>query len=729
VGNARPSRLTGALGFATALVTGSAVIGLVLALVAPVGRILATDTVSFDLPEPELRASAARSTVFDASGNQIAILHSGENRAPVPLREIAPVAVQAVLAAEDRDFYEHNGLDWRGVGRALAANLDAGAVEQGGSTITQQLVKNTLFDDPERDLERKVKEAVLAMGVEQRYTKEQILERYLNTIYLGNGAYGVRAAAERYFATTPSELTLAQGALLAGMIANPEGRDPLENPAGAARARNEVLASMESIGWVNEDDARAARAEPLPTDLQPVAPSPFVDPFVEEVKRQLLRDERLGHTYGERYRLLFEGGLRIHTTLDPRLQAAAELAIRDRLPGDVPYTASLIAIDNRDGAVRAMVPGTDFAHAGFNLATQGARQTGSAFKTMTLAAAIEAGYSPLDRVNASGRCEFGMPDGQDPWRVRNYDSRGMGTVTLTQAIASSSNCAFARVILGLGPERVVDMAKRLGIRSELTPFPSLTLGAQAVSPLDMTSAFSTLATDGIRRPPRFLDRVERADGTLLFEERPDAKQVVDPEVARTVTAMLERVITNGTGRGADLGRPAAGKTGTNQAYRDAWFVGYTPQLTAGVWIGNPEAQVPVVIDGRNVTGGSFPARIWQAFMLAALADVPPEDFVPPDPQRWPSPMVVSEFGRWPAPRSTTAPSRPRDGARPEPRESAPSPPQPTTGGAPDPPAGGGEAPTTIESTAPPPSTIADPDPTTTSPPAGEGDEDDESDDD
>lgn len=677
------SLLGGSAALAGTLLAGSLLLGGALALAVPVFGSVGDDAVGVDLPEPELKPLAMRSVVYDAYGGQMAVLHSGQNRAPVDLDALPPTAVRAVLAAEDRDFFEHDGVDWRGIGRALVRNLDAGAVREGGSTITQQLVKNTLFDQPTRDLERKVKEAVLAVALENRYTKHEILEAYLDTIYLGHGAYGVRAASERYFGVQPEQLDLAQSALLAALIANPEGRDPVERPADAARARASVLDSMVEAGWATEHEAEQARAGPLPTSLTPLPSSPVYDPFVEEVKRQLLRDERLGSTYEERYRRVFEGGLRIYTTYDPILQSFAEQAVDANLPPGTPYTATLVAIENDTGAVRAMVPGNSVANAGFNLATQGTRQTGSAFKAITLAAALEAGFSPDDRVNASGECRFRFDDGSPEWNVHNYDGRSMGNVSLTTAIANSSNCAFARVVLAIGAQRVVDVAHRLGIERPLQPFPSITLGAQAVSPLDMATAFSTIAADGVHHPPRFVERVEAAGGDLLFEERPEPEVALQPETARTLTHMLREVIDDGTGTRADIGRPAAGKTGTNQAYRDAWFVGYTPQLTASVWIGNRDAQVPVVIEGTRVTGGSYPARIWHDFMQRAHEGLPVLSFPEPDEDLWPRAGSVTQDGRStyrPRPR----PRVPEPPPAPGPEQGAPAPEPPAADAKPEP---------------------------------------------
>jgi penicillin-binding protein 1A len=636
------------------IVVGATVIGTAASLLVPIARRLASDSVAVKLPTPALQPLALRSVVYDASGNVIATLFGDQDRAYTELADIAPVLRHAVLASEDRNFYAHDGVDWRGVGRALSKNLDAGSVLQGGSSITQQLVKNTMFENPKRDLDRKVKEAVLAIALEDEYSKDRILEQYLNTVYFGNGAYGVRAATERYFQRSPAEVDLAQAAMLAALIANPESRDPIRQPESAVRWRDNVLEEMVTAGWVTRAEAKAARAAPIPTSVTVEAPTGSVDSFVEEVKRQLLTDTRLGETYGERYKNVFEGGLQIHTTLDLRLQWIAQYAVTHRLPPSE-YTAAMAVVDNRDGGVRAIVPGTPFQHAGFILATQGARQTGSSFKAITLTAALENGFSPNDTVNASGTCSFKFDRNMPAWDVENYEGQGLGTVSLTQAVAKSSNCAFARVAMAVGPEKIVDMAHRLGIERPLEAVPSITLGTQSVSPVDMAAAFSVLAADGVRHPAHFVDRVVSASGETLLANDPTGQQVIDPEVARTATWMLEKVVTSGTASGALSwrGLTAAGKTGTNDQHRDAWFVGYTPQYTAAVWMGNADAQVPIVVNGSRVVGGMYPAQMWGDFMSAALLDEPSGEFIAPDQSRWPRSRHITEMGR------STAPWRPR----------------------------------------------------------------------
>ncbi len=586
-------------------------------------------------PDVELRPLARRSQILASDGSVLSALYE-EDRVPVSLADVPPVIIDAVLAVEDTAFYGHGGLSVRGLLRALRTNASEGGLEEGGSTITQQLVKNAILD-AERSYERKAREVVLALRMEREMTKEEILERYLNTVYFGQGAYGVRSAVERFFAKSLGEVELAEAALLAGLISSPEAFDPLRRPEAAIARRSHALRRMVEVGAVTPAEAEAAEAAPLPTEVvRPMAqPS---DHFTEEVRRQLLDDPRLGTTPSERSEMVLRRGITVHTTLDPRLQAAAEQAVRERLP-DSPFTAALVAIDPADGAVRALVGGRDFEHVKFNLATQGARQAGSSFKTIALAAWLAAGRSPEDLVEATAPCQFPMPAPEPPWTVDNYDGgSGAGVVvnTLREATVKSANCAYARLSLALGPHKLVEMAHRLGVSRPLPPVPSVVLGSAEVSPLEMSSIYATLAADGLRRPPVFITKVVAHDGTVLVENAAPAQRVLDPQVARTVTEVLSAVVETGTGRRAAIGRPVAGKTGTSQEWRDAWFAGYTPQLAAAVWMGSPDAQESMLdVGGIPVTGGSYPAMIWSQFMAAAMGPLPQVAFAPPDPAAWP----------------------------------------------------------------------------------------------
>ena len=587
------------------------------------------------LPEIELRPLAQRSEILAADGSLLAALYE-EDRVPVPLRAVPHVLRDAVVAVEDSAFFEHQGVSVRGLVRAMRTNVSSGDVAAGGSTITQQLVKNSILTS-ERSYDRKAKEAVLAVRMERELSKQEILENYLNTVYFGQGAYGVHAAARRFFDKELAAITLPEAALLAGMISSPQSYDPIRHPEDAAARRTHVLRRMVREGLITAADATAAEATPLPTAVAKDVPQP-TDHFTEEVRRQLFADERLGKTAAEREATIFRGGIKVHTTLDRATQAVAEQAVRERLP-ESPFTAALVAIDPGDGAVKALVGGPNFAEAKYNLATQGARQAGSSFKTIALAAWLAAGRTPEDLVDATAPCSFPMPNSDPPaWNVDNYDG-GSGQVlvtTLREATIKSSNCAYARLSLALGPDKIVEMAKRLGLRHDLPAVPSIVLGSAEVSPLEMASVYATLAADGIRRPPVFIRRVEGPDGKVLLENAPAEERILEPQVARTITDVLRGVVERGTGRKAAIGRPAAGKTGTAQEWRDAWFAGYTPQLAAAVWMGSPNGQESMIgVAGTNVTGGSFPAQIWSQFMAGAMAPLEVKEFDPVDVAAWP----------------------------------------------------------------------------------------------
>jgi penicillin-binding protein 1A len=587
------------------------------------------------LPDVHLRPLAQRSEIVAADGSLLSALYE-EDRTPVPLSSVPTVLIDAVVSVEDSAFFEHEGVSVRGLVRAARQNATSGAVEEGGSTITQQLVKNAMLTS-DRSYDRKAKEAVLAFRMERELSKEQILETYLNTVYFGAGAYGVQAASTRYFAKPLDQLTLPEAALLAGMISSPQRFDPVQHADAATARRHHVLGRMVKAGKISAVQADEADKAPLPTSIVRDEAQPS-DHFTEEVRRQLLGDTRLGATPEERSALVFRGGIRVETTLDPALQASAEQAVRDKLPQS-PFTAALVAIDPGTGDVKALVGGPNFAEAKYNLATQGARQAGSSFKTIALAAWIASGRSPEDLVEATAPCQFPTPGAPEPvWNVDNYDG-GSGQVlvtTLREATVKSSNCAYARVALTLGPEKLVEMAHKLGISHDLPSVPSIVLGSAEVSPLEMASVYATLAADGIRRPPVFIRRVLGPDGRVLFENAPAEERILEPPVARSVTDVLRGVVERGTGRKAAIGRPVAGKTGTAQEWRDAWFAGYTPQLAAAVWMGSPRGQESMSdVGGVHVTGGSYPAQIWGQFMGAAMAPLPVKDFDPVDPAWWP----------------------------------------------------------------------------------------------
>ncbi|RPI06965.1 MAG: hypothetical protein EHM63_08310, partial [Actinobacteria bacterium] len=480
--------------------------------------------------------------------------------------------------------------------------------------------------------------------LEREMTKDEILERYLNTVYFGNGAYGVQAAAELYFGLDVGGLGYPQAAFLTGLIRNPVGYDPFRFPARAVERRRISLNRLVDVGRITRDEADLIDAAPIPT--APMTSSVVVPPedyFVEEVKQQLLDDVRIGDTAQERYNAVFKGGLQIYTTFEPRLQQLALQARNEQLPDtNGQFTVALVALDPQTGAVKAMVGGPGFENAKFNLATQGIRQPGSSMKTFVLVAALEAGVRPNDIVDGSSPCRFPLPGGQPDYVIR---SAGGGVGAVSKMITASINCAFVRLGLIVGLDRVIDTARRMGVTSQIEPLPSMSIGSEEISPLEMASAYGVLAADGGRHPAYYVQRVLDRDGEAIFEhDDSGAEQALDVGVARMATDMLTGVVKSGTGRRAALAdRPVAGKTGTSQDNADAWFVGYTPQLVTAVWMGAPVGRVPMRnIGGINVTGGSFPARIWKQFMERALEGQPVIPFgeVPELPERRPARLYL-----------------------------------------------------------------------------------------
>jgi len=588
----------------------------------------------------ELDQLSLRSLVYDRNGKVMATLHAEENRSPVSLSQVPPQVVDAVLDVEDRRFFHHPGIDIRSLLRAGLTDVNTGTVRQGGSTITQQLVKNSLLT-PQRSVHRKFREAILALRLEDTMSKQQILERYLNTVYFGNGAYGLQAGAETYFGTDVGHLTTVQAALMAGLIRNPQGYDPIRHPEAARQRRDVVLDEMVAGGHLSQGDADRLKLEPLP--IKVVNPSPPDDYFVEEVKQRLLDDPRLGDTATARYNAVFRGGLQITTTFDPDMQQKAQQSVRDQLPNsDGQFTAALIAVEPSSGAVRAMVAGADFASAKYNLATSrggSGRQPGSSFKPFVLLAALEEGHGVYDPVDGSSPCTVRVK-GYPPYSPKNVEGEANGPVTLLNATAHSINCAYVRLGASVGLDRIVDMASRLGIpRSKLTPLPSMSLGTEEVSPLDMASAYATIADDGVRHEPRFVEKVVDRNRHVVFEGGDKGKQVVSAQLVREAVLAMRAVVQYGTGTRAALSdREVAGKTGTSENYENAWFVGFSPQLATAVWMGSPSGNVPMRdVGGIRVFGGTYPAAIWHQFMAGALQGLPPLAFSAPNPDEIPPP--------------------------------------------------------------------------------------------
>ncbi len=580
-----------------------------------------------------LEPFAVNSKMLSKDGAQIAVLHAEENREPVEITRVAPAAVAAILAAEDKRFYEHSGVDLKSLARATIVNISRGSVEQGGSTITQQVIKNSLLT-PERTLGRKIKEIFLAQQLERQVPKSKILERYMNSVYFGNGAYGLAAASSTYFKKDPKDLTVGEAALLAGLIRSPQRYDPLTNPNNAQVRRREVLREMENLGYITSEERRQAESEPLPTKLhlRPQITEGPGDYFAEWVKQVLLKEPILGETVSERYNALFKGGLTIETTLDMNLQVAAEEAIASQGPRGERFTAALASVEVGSGAVRALATGKDFQQYKYNLATQSVRGTGSSFKVFTLVAVLNKGIPPTESVNGTGPCTLKIPGG-GVWKANNYAGESGGVMSIRQATAKSVNCAFARMILDVGVDAVIEAAKQMGLPGEIKRVPSITLGTQEESPVDMAGAFATLPTGGIRFKPYYVQRILGRDGRVIYEAEPKGEQTVDRCVALTAVDVLRSVVTSGTGRRASIGRqPVAGKTGTGEKYRDAWFVGFSPYLSTGVWVGSPEAEISMYnVNGYgSVAGGTIPAAVFQAFMAKAHENLEIKDFERPN---------------------------------------------------------------------------------------------------
>ncbi|MBN1193492.1 MAG: PBP1A family penicillin-binding protein [Coriobacteriia bacterium] len=592
-----------------------------------------------DIDDPTVFSVAQTTKIYSADGVLLANLYL-ENRQVVELDQISPHLLHAVVAVEDERFYQHNGVDFPGIARALVTNFTTGRNE-GASTLTQQYIRNTILADERFEISyrRKAREAVLAMELERKHSKDEILAMYINTVYYGEGAYGAEAAALTYFNKHASELTIAEAALLAGLPQAPGRLSPYDNPEDAVSRRQWVLSKMFEQGYITSEEYESAKVEGLSLqrspelDEQGVYSAPY---FVAHVKK-LLQDE-----YGTS--LVFKGGLTVYTTLDTTLQTYAESAVTGVLNLPEDPDAALVAIDPNTGYVKALVGGRNWETNKFNFATQARRQPGSSFKMFTLVTALEEGMPPSRKLDSSSPAVIAT--GGRPWKVGNAEGGGgRGYITLQQATVGSVNTAFARLIAELGAEKVVLTARRMGIESDIKPYLSITLGSQEVTPIEMASAFGTLAADGKHYPHTSITKIVDANGETIFEAAPEGEQVISHSIAYAATSILKGVISGGTATRANIGRPAAGKTGTTQDYRDAWFVGYTPQLVCSVWMGYTPERPMRNVHGRKVFGGTFPAPIWHDFMIKALADQPVLDFNPaPAPEyTWKSTWDVPTF--------------------------------------------------------------------------------------
>jgi penicillin-binding protein 1A len=611
-----------------------------------------------DLPSPanlQTIAPPVKTLVYDRNEKLVHEFFK-ENRSVVPLREIPRPLIQAILAIEDRRFYSHWGIDPIRLARALITDIVARRPEQGGSTITQQLARN-LFLTHEKTMTRKLKEIVLAIRIEQTYTKDEILEMYFNQIYFGEGAYGVDAAAKVFFGKRVQELGLPECALLAGLPRNPRDYSPRRDPDRALRRRNLVLSQMLAAKFINR--AAYEQASEAPLGVTKTRYNSREAPYFMEMVRQYL-DERYGNNQ------LYEGGLKIHTTIDIDIQHAAEESLERRLTaleqrnqykktraalakaGGPPardknqtdyLQGAIVSMDPTSGQILALIGGRDFNDSNFNRAVQAARQPGSAFKPFIFTAAIDNGFSPSDII-LDTPISFRAGNGED-WSPQNYDKKFRGPVTLRNALAHSVNVPAAKLLQKLGTSVVTSYARRMGIKSKLSPDLSLALGTSEVNLLELTSSYGVYANQGVRVPPVYILRVEDKNGKTLEESHATAEEVLSPETALTMTSMMESVIENGTAasaRALGFTAPAAGKTGTTDDYSDAWFVGYVPGVVTGVWVGFDRKQKI----GPGMTGAAAALPIWVDVMLAATKNRPVQDF--PVPSGVVSRLVCTETG-------------------------------------------------------------------------------------
>lgn len=595
---------------------------------------------ALDLPDIDKLSAATRRpsiTLLDRAGGTIATYGDLYGR-PIQTGEMPPALVEAVLATEDRRFFHHFGLDVIGLGRALWVNLKSGRIVQGGSTITQQIAKN-LFLTPERTLRRKIRESVLSLWLEHRFTKDQLFTIYINRVYLGAGTYGVEAAAAKYFNKSARDLSVYESALIAGLLKAPSRFAPTRNPELSQRRTAQVLANMVAAGYLTPDEAENAKTAKPKLKTPKAAPRStryFVDWVLPRISGYIGASDH---------------DLVVSTTLDRTLQESAEttlvgLSEKEGLQADA-RQAALITL-SPDGAIRAMVGGRDYGDSQFNRATQARRQPGSAFKLPVYLAGLESGMTPKDSFQDA-------PVTVEGWSPRNYGGTYVGAVSLKEALARSINSVAVRVSERSGRHRVREAARRLGITSRLPQGPALALGTAGVSLMEMTGAYAALANEGEGVWPHGIREIHSGGGELLYRRAGSGPgQVIAPGNVARLHDMLGAVIALGTGKAAQIGRPAAGKTGTSQDFRDAWFIGYSAELVTGVWFGNDD-NTPMA----KVTGGGLPARLWREFMLAAHQGLAPRQlpgarFVAETPEAFSAPagitVTAEAFSEKPKPR-------------------------------------------------------------------------------
>jgi 1A family penicillin-binding protein len=558
------------------------------------------------------------SYIYDMNGTLLDSLHDEANREVVDLNQISPNLKRAMLAIEDSYFFSHHGINPSGIARASVANFTEGETVEGGSTITMQLVKN-LFLTPERSMSRKVAEAVLSLRLEQVFTKDQIMEMYLNQVYWGHNTYGAETAAKSYFNKHASELNLAESAMMAGLIQAPEVFSPFVNYQTAKQRQHLVLDRMQKIGWITAAEEEEAKAMPLKlgeiTSFR-VSQAPYItDAVIQELTSRFGKEAVL------------QGGMRVQTTIDLDLQRKAEETVREGLAsiqnqGVYADQMALVAVDPRTHFVKAMVGGVDYGKSQYNRAVQAFRQPGSAFKPFVYYAAFASGKFAPDSTILDTPVSY--PDGDGYYTPQNYDGGFAGAMTLRQALAQSRNIPAIRLGQEVGINRVVEISRTLGIKSPMEPVTSLPLGSVDLTPLEMAGAYATFASGGWHSETTTIAQVTDSKGNVLLDNTPKPQLVLDPWAVAALNSTMQDVVNRGTATAARLDRPAAGKTGTTSSERDIWFAGYVPQLSTAVWVGNDDYS-PI---GKGATGGTYVAPVWRNFMLKALSGVPVENFKP-----------------------------------------------------------------------------------------------------
>jgi penicillin-binding protein 1A len=602
------------------------------------------------------------SRIYAADGSKLGVVAADEARTPVALRRVPKDLQSATVAIEDQRFYEHGGIDEESILRAAVKDLEAGKPVEGGSTITQQLVRNLCIQNPERDLERKIIEAKLAEEYEDRHSKQEVLGQYLNTASYGtvegSTAVGVQAASKIYFSRPVWKLDLRRAALLAGLPQAPTEYNPILNPAGARQRRDEVLAKMSELGLVSEAEFREAESEGLGLDVSRSYFTHRQPYFFDYVEDKLISE------YG--VNTVRRGGLQVHTTIDPHLQEVGLEGMRSALPYSTDPSSALVAIDPRNGEIRAMVSSSSYDSSQFNLAAQAHRQPGSTFKAFVLTTALKQGIDPYTTYYTSKPLDLNLPR-WGHWEVHTADEGYLGTVNLQQATVASDNTVFAQLDLDVGPERVAETAKSMGITSPLDGIPAEGIGGLriGVSPLEMADAYATLASGGIHHDPVAIERVVFPSGKVGRPEPPEPKRVISEAVAYQVTRLLHDNIVEGTGTAAYTGcQGQAGKTGTTDRLTDAWFAGYQPNLATAVWVGYPESnEIEMTsVHGISVFGGTFPAEIWHS--LYSGGEIPCEEFSQPEhPITW-APFIGEFTASRPAGGSLSKAAKGREGTLP-----------------------------------------------------------------